>query len=345
MARRFVCHVILYFFLTVNAASCRGGQGAMSELEDEFRNGVREIAAYEKILNLRIKVASSMQQADDLVALDYSPEERAKLKKGENEFSEFSVLGEYAVHQGSMLEIGANEAGDDYVMACNPDYVFSLRRRKGAKNHSLTFVEQRGLDQRLEEIINRTSKAGLSNLLAAWMVYVDRLDKLVASEEFQIEKIGTVDEGNTKLVRIDYHRRIAVARPGEYSYGDCYVVCDPAKQWGVVEYAVTLLNKDGKAALKRKVHSELEMVNSLPVPIHVTFTGTMGEDPKVVEKGSTTFEIVSTDVPDRDFLISSFGLPEPNFKTGFSSRFWYTAILAAACLLGAWLIHRRRLRT
>ncbi len=340
-------HALFPCFLAIITTSCPAGQEADAALEDQFRNAVRQIATASEQLNLRVKVIGVGQRSSVMYEADHTAEELAKLKASGVDSVEYKSVREYAVRGDSRLEIGTDEDGDDYVVGCNPGYAFSLQRRKGATGYSISFLEERGLEARVEELINRTAEAGMSSILSGWTIAGERLDKLVESEEFQIKKIAEVNHEGTNLVRIDYQRRVEEVRVGMLSYGDCYIVCDPGKNWGIVEYAITSVDKNGKDLSRNEVHFVLKMVNAVPVSTEViyTYTNQMGEAPRIVAKGSGTNEILSSDVPESDFLICAFGLPEPNFNHGFSSRFWYTTILAAVCLLGAWLIRKRKQRT
>jgi len=278
------------------------GQESDSALQQEFLSGVREIAACAQTINIRVKIESLVQQSDRILDLDYSPEARAKLTAAGRDPAKRTIIREYALHGESMLQTGTDDRGNDFVVACNPVYAFGLQRPKGMKEYGIRFLEQVGIDPQVEQLIDQTSQEGLSMVFSGWSILGERLDTLVASKEFQIEKIATVDHGDSKLVRIDFQRRVADIRPGKLSFGDSYLLSDPKKQWGVVEYAVTILGKDGKPGLRREVHSVLQIVNSVPITTKMTGTGSLDGDPKIVQEGSTTFEILSTDVPQSEFL-------------------------------------------
>jgi hypothetical protein len=347
VARLFVLQVFLYSLLTSDPNSCRADQEVDAELEEQFRSGVRQIERLTVHLNLRVRIAAAGQRTNVFHEADYSPEEYAQIKSSAGDVVEYTFLREYAIRGDSKLEIGTDERGIDFIAACNPVYSFGLQRKKGAEQYSLGLLEQRGLDPRVEEMINRSSATGMFFILGAWTIDGERLDKLVESEEFQIEKIAEVNQGGTKLVRIDYQRPVTEIRVGKLSYGDCYIVCDPTKQWGLVEYTICLMDKEGKARLKKEVQFMLETINDVPIPeqIDYKYSDSLDKNPRIVENGSSKYEIISTDVPESDFLISDFGFPEPNFSSEYSSRFWYTTILAAVCLIGPWMIRKRRQRT
>ncbi len=258
-------HALFPCFLAIITTSCPAGQEADAALEDQFRNAVRQIATASEQLNLRVKVIGVGQRSSVMYEADHTAEELAKLKASGVDSVEYKSVREYAVRGDSRLEIGTDEDGDDYVVGCNPGYAFSLQRRKGATGYSISFLEERGLEARVEELINRTAEAGMSSILSGWTIAGERLDKLVESEEFQIKKIAEVNHEGTNLVRIDYQRRVEEVRVGMLSYGDCYIVCDPGKNWGIVEYAITSVDKNGKDLSRNEVHFVLKMVNAVPV--------------------------------------------------------------------------------
>lgn len=153
-----------------------------------------------------------------------------------------------------------------------------------------------------------------------------------------------IQSGTTELVRVEYDRVVndPIRRRDEH-FSDCFLVCDPSREWILTEYGGTFhnhINNDN-----RVFHVKLEYgesVGGIPIANKISRTSTSPDDPDSTSVGVTTIEVTSHDVPEEEFFLSYYGLPEPNFGRG---RFWgwvWYLIAGIVCLVVARVIMKRR---
>lgn len=315
-------------------------------LRGRFLNAMREIDKLQGQLNVRVRMNSTLERSAATLKADYSPEVLEKLRKKGEDPAKVVISKEYAIRGDSMLEVGVFRKDISFVMAKNRDYAFQLTHSQGVDAYAISWLEQRGVNLDAEKNIEKTAAMGVAFVSGAWSFFSERISDLVGSDTFMIQKASETKLNGQTLVQIDFTRLLDSIRPGLPSLLDAYVICDPAQHWAFREYAATLTDATGKGVLRKQVFLELDLVNGIPFAKTMTGTSTRIENPDNpdnIDRGATTLEILSTDVPEASFHLSGYGLPEPKFQSRFfSSRVWYFSIAGIVCLVIALILFKRR---
>lgn len=134
--------------------------------------------------------------------------------------------------------------------------------------------------------------------------------------------------------------------PGRMSLRRGEIVLDPEQYWLIRSYSV---RSEFSRELAATVTGRLSYKTSkkgLPVLAKVSFEY-RDYEPKTLPDGGIVREYtISDDVPDeRDFMLSTFGIPEPPDVVSPTRSRWYLWLIGAAIVsLSAALWYRRRAR-
>lgn len=179
-----------------------------------------------------------------------------------------------------------------------------------------------------------------------------RLSQLVTRDSFKIKKISRTSRDGYDLMQIDFN--FDDKKQGIQSSGSLYL--DPNHCWcirRISESHVTMLN--GKPLFKSQRDVDCQIVNhpsGLPLikSVHIQSHGYSGK-----KKNGATYKAeyeweINDHVPNSEFTLTTFGLPEPVGVTWEKPTPWYLWFLAAAggcfvlAILFRYLSRRGRLR-
>lgn len=337
------------------------GSVAFSQVDQkllkQFTSAVSEIPRLRKKASLHVRTSSVIRRTDTLqkfiLEKDYSPAALKKIRdRGldpEKELQESVMKSEYALREGDMLEIGDRPNGIHFVLAKNKDYMFQLSKSPSLDAYSVQSVNEsrERLAPPLEKAMQRREKTLNGLVLAAWGIFGQPLEELVASDGFEVTAIAEMTMDERTVVRIDFGRIEEEFRPlGMLT--DAYIICDPGKQWAVLEYAATVHNHKKEPMARKKNFQDLsEFEAGTPFIKKIAGTTTWLDKSDKIETGETTMELVSAN-PEKDlFRMSGYGLPEPQFEFRWltSSSWLMYLIVGIGCLMGVTYWRRRQTST
>lgn len=296
-------------------------------LQDQFLKGVAKTATKLEQMNFRGRFAYS-----------YSAEGEDAFDKNETR------TYEVAIRATSGLETGLRKkSGNVFFRARNEDYAFELQRTTEGDRTSLQFVEQIGSDPAVDAKMEAMADRPRAYVFTAFWLWEDPLYRLIESKSFRIDRVYSVTSGGADLVRVEFDYRVNdPSRDLDYHITDGYLVCDPAREWALTEYGGTEHDFITKDTLVRSVVLEYgEMVDGVPIAAKTSMTmDSLERDYK--GKIVWTSEIISRDVPEEEFYLTHYGLPEPNFDQGwFGAWAWYL-IAGIGCLIVSAMILKRQ---
>ena len=150
-------------------------------------------------------------------------------------------------------------------------------------------------------------------LYAPWTVIFFDLSEIFDSEDFVLKSLLSRSHGDEKLVEVVFDFR----HPTEsYSFRDVKMILDPQNGWGVREF--TIISPPSSTEIVGKItygdtrHKESGF--RLPAKLEQTWTNYNATRSEVVvtEKHVSSFRSLEfVDVPESNFMLSAFGLPEP----------------------------------
>lgn len=223
------------------------------------------------------------------------------------------------------------------VVGKNPSYAFRLSRRVGEPEYALNYVgpNESNLEQYLTGMIS-----GHSGI--PWSFHKN-LSSLVKDSGFQLQKMTREQQDGKDIVKLI--ARYAPADGENQPMSDVNIILDPNRYWCILAFSfrVSWGRTSGTVDYGPDDHG-------LPVPIRYTMTQNYDKG------GQTVYETVFESwkyrrdkIPEKDFYLSAFGLPEPmGVKLSDPPRIWLWLLAAAfaaatLALLFAWLKRRRAL--
>jgi hypothetical protein len=174
----------------------------------------------------------------------------------------------------------------------------------------------------------------------------DLLPFLIEQSEFNIRAVTPVMVDSSQLAKLefDYQPKDTQGDISQLRAG--WVLLDPERYWVIVRFEAQV---DDSSTGKGSIAGNIEYEKGTAVPIVKKsvlrqkarfLDGKQGEYETRFE-----FQITEADVPESDFFLSAFGLPEPTFAGPRPTR-WYlwVALAGVFCLVLAVLLRRRARR-
>ncbi len=180
-------------------------------------------------------------------------------------------------------------------------------------------------------------------VLGAFYLWSDPLARLIESDSFSIQRVYAVTSGDRELARVEFEHLVDdPARGLKYRVTDGFLVCDPAKQWALTEYGGTKHNSINKfTSASTAVLEYGETINEIPIATKTTRTMS-ALDSGYRSESALTAEIISRDVPQEEFYLSHYGLPEPTFRRSWLGPWVWYLIAGVVCLVVSAMILKRR---
>lgn len=217
-----------------------------------------------------------------------------------------------------------------YFKVRNDSYAFALARTAEGERTNMDFVEQLGVDPAIDARIAEAETTPRGIALSAYYLWASYpLFDMVKSDSFNVMRSHAITSGGKELVRVEFEYGGEDIR-----YTNGFLVCDPAREWGLTEYGGTSYNEKNKETRIKRAVLEYggETVDGIPIPTKTVWNSYSAADPETKSESVATVEITDDDVPKSEFYLSHYGLPEPKFgRTWFGRWLWYL-IAGIACL-------------
>jgi desulfoferrodoxin (superoxide reductase-like protein) len=233
-----------------------------------------------------------------------------------------------------VCELRSNQSAETTIFADGPRYSFALERSSDSAPwviRNLTSGPPAPPNTYLLQAVPHLEAA----LEAPRTLEGIPLEELIKDPKFQLHKVTeSSGEGGKPTVRVEFS--MPPNQEGNGKFERAWVELSPSEDWAVVraEYTraknnrTTIVNeyqrdRDGRARLYRRLQS------------------TWYPEEKVEENYQYTFEeLERRDVPEREFSLSAFGLPEPDrpaVSRGSFIHYWLYGGAAVLFGLAVWL--------
>jgi len=247
---------------------------------------------------------------------------------------------EFKLSRANMLELDRVEGDGDSdgasgVAVRNDRYAFWLRRSdSGSPWVANTVGPDKG-----GQVETAIADGALQCFDASWKVLEMSLPSWLNTPGFKIVAIGDADDGEDRLVRLDFHYDPADDKAQETAIRGGWILFEPSRFWCIRKYEV--ITPWGR------VFGEIEYSDADSVPLPRRYRWELLNEKKGASS-ITVLEVTELAVgptPDEEFTLSAFGLPEP--PLGDPRRgLWFWVINAGGLLifLAVWLEAGRRRR-
>jgi hypothetical protein len=172
-------------------------------------------------------------------------------------------------------------------------------------------------------------------------VYNVHLPDLAKEPGFLLKRVSSVDADSNRLVRIEYDR-VSHSMRNDPARGG-WVLLDPALYWVVKQYEVKAVWPDGQgtisATLEYKTTDSGFPLATRVVRNHKAESQTGPVDHEYVLDYDLN---VQDKLPERDFTLSAFGLPEPAGATRSRLYLWIGGVGVLCVSVALWLARRAR---
>ena len=314
-------------------------------LRSRFVKGVMQASAKIERLSFRAKCKYSSQN------ISVSEEVRESFLKRKADPYKLDIREFECAMRGPLcLDRRKNKRGIDSYQVRNGSYAFSIWRTSEGGPTTLQFLEQLGVNPTFDSKIAAIEKQARCIALGGFHLWGDPLSQLVQGNDFKIQRVYAVqaDDGN-KLVRVEFDHEIndPIERV-HIAYLNSFLICDPDNEWALTEYGCTHENYiHNKNSGMRHVRLEYgDPVLGVPIAKKAEETITLTRMPGNTMQVTYSVEVISPDeVPEEEFYLSFYGLPEPNFSRSWVGPWLWYLIVGAVCLgVGAIILKRRKAR-
>jgi len=289
----------------------------------------------------RKRIADPAFSCDLRITLRYdnesiSAQKRAKLVAAGRdpdapETKEYRVM----ISGENTLEATSPRPPKEVITSRNSDYAFLINRISKDARFTIGGVEpnisESNISAKISEAVDNARAFAIGN----WLFNSEPLDRLVKSATFRLIDAEEIEWKGTKAVKVEFERPDTqdVLR----DFGPSYLICDTSQHWAILEYEL----KVGPTAIQHVEMDFGEAINGFPIPKKLVRRSFGTQDVKSVFRIVCEVELLRASVPDSEFRLSHYGLPEPVFSA--SSRggwLWYLAAGIALITFGV-MIRRR----
>lgn len=229
----------------------------------------------------------------------------------------------------SNLAMEYKTEGFESAVASNPRYAFKIVNRNGAGwNIDDMFQE---CDEPRNNLKIEVHFTRLIRFLPAHINHVS-LESLLASDAVECENIETFrNEKNEDVVKIKLKIDDPAQKLGMYpiNFSDVEIEFIP-KLYGWLPVAYK--HGTGETRYERSVAIEYGTARGTTVPLKYVARIKQGENPEFTSEEGT-FEYLDTKISKKDFTLSHYGIPEPDFDGKGSKRLRYIIIVAGIVLI------------
>ncbi len=260
---------------------------------------------------------------------------------------EVDVMGFECAFRGPLvLQTGLTGPSDDleYVRARNHAYVFALQRAPNSQRNALQFVERMGSDPQVDAQIVEIEATVRGAAFAGYYLWSMALSDLIETDAFRIIRVYGVESETGPLVRVEFeYSQTKANNEPDMTFSDGYLVVDPNREWVLQEYGATVdAHISNSRSVVRVTLEYGDSVEGVPIATKLERKTIFPDDPGTTMEGLVTVAVVSKDVPEEEFYLSHYGLPEPTFERRWNGSWIVYPISGVAFLAMAYWIRRRR---
>lgn len=239
-----------------------------------------------------------------------------RLKSTQSDRAPEEARLEYRIKQNaeSALFVRMDEGGkgvDQQVHGMNPKYSFRLIRPDASRDWLLDSLKQPS-DLGIAFANQTVREEVFAAVGAHFHVGLMPLVKLVADPSFVVKRVEAVPRDGQEMVRIEFGFQPRMEEGRYHGLSGGWLILDPAHDWYIRECETNQTYPDGSASdhheflvqPDRKAHPLLKGVGFRSEMKGQKLTGT--------RDNTGEYELtIDPDVPDTEFTLTAFGLPEP----------------------------------
>ena len=308
------------------------GQSQDTALRSRFLEGISE--ADQKVRNLSICAKCSTSSR-----ASYDPATPATEQR---EDFQCAILDSNVMMTG-ILE----KSGNTFFKVRNDKYAFALERTKSATRPSLQFVEQPGVNPTIDAMVSRYEAMVRGTALSGYYFLSHPVFESFENGSFKIKRVSSVDRVGLELVRVDFEGVVSepagdgLGEKPRYTYSDAFLICDPTKNWAMIEYGGDSYVHVNKGQARHRITLEIgKTLRGVHLATRLEcHTVSLNSETKIDRFADIEFD--ERQASSSEFLLTHYGLPEPNFQRSiFGVWLWYC--VGAIFFIGAgWFLLKR----
>jgi len=322
----FVCGFAVVFFV----GRLRGGTGEESDrLFAQVCQAHAELSYAEISLRAHVILTRSFTNLPESARAHWKKEGVDTDRPHVFSDSMFSIFGE------SARESGVDRKGMEYVKCRNPEYAFLIARSERIPKYAIQLLEKNGDESRLAERIKDEVADVISVPLAGFYMIGIPLSELFDSLDFKLKNCSELVQNEKRLVKVEFEYK--PLRPPRML--DAYILINPMENWRIEQYSYSQVadtHVEGKITYR-------SMNGGVPIPSKITQIGLGSRSPATSET-VWDIEVLPEQVDAKEFFLSHYGLPEPNFAQRMFGGWAYYFLGAAVCVCASFGVSRWRRR-
>jgi hypothetical protein len=256
-----------------------------------------------------------------------------------------AVVNEIAVLGDSIREITRRVDGEgaETVQAKNELYAFALSRRGNSPEslYAIQWLEKLGASDAIDKKVARLETVVRGTIVCPWRIAGKSILDWTRTSGFHLKSVMSAGSSGSGLVRADFEHMPFDPDSVDANDVSGFAIFDPGRYWVMREAGVEF----GTGILRVCAFEYREGRGGMPVVTKLTVRD-YAKPHNLYEERETTVEKTSFgEVSSKEFRLSAFGMPEPVFGSLRSRlHLWPYVSAGIACLLAAYILHRRRAR-
>lgn len=253
-----------------------------------------------------------------------------------------------AILDSNVMMTGILEKSENtFFKVRNDKYAFGLERSQSATRPSLQFVEQLGVNPKIDATVSQYEAMVRGAALSGYYFLSHPVFESFENGSFKITQVSQVNRDGVELVRVEFDG--IVTEPAEdgsgeqpgYTYSDAFLICDPSKNWVMMEYGGDSYVHVNKGQARHRMTLEIgKTVRGVPLATRLeAHTTSLNSETRIDRISDIEFE--EREASSSEFLLTHYGLPEPNFqRSTFGVWLWY--LIGAIFFVGSgWFLLKR----
>ena len=255
---------------------------------------------------------------------------------------------ECAISGANVMMTGISErSGNEFFRVRNDKYAFALERTKSATRPSLQFVEQFGVNPAIDDMVSQYEVTVRGSALGGYYFHSHPVFESFENGSFNITQVSQVERDGSELVRVEFEGIVSEPaldgsgdKPG-YTYSDAFLICDPAKNWVTIEYGDDQYVHVNKGHARHRITLEIgRTLRGIPLATRLE-RHTISLNSEYKSDLVVDIEFDELEVSSSEFLLTHYGLPEPNFQRSTFGVWWWYLIGAIFFVGSGWFLLKR----
>ena len=250
------------------------------------------------------------------------------------------------VHQGHTEETEKGRTAQVHVI--NSRYSFSLRRQASSDGWAMSMLSKKSSGK--NEIFQDPPDVDIdlwSTIAINFGLAYPTLRVIPTAPEFSLKGISAETREGRDLVKVEFEYAAPKDKPRVPSLAG-WALYDPVRYWVLAAFDVqqTWTAPAGQTGRRAVTYEFQDTPDGYPIPKRIVVHASSNpRDGSFQTENTYDFDFREGEVPESDFTLSAFGLPEPKGMAPPKSSRWYLWFIAGGVIcLGVGAFFRRRLQ-